>query len=82
MLKPLKFLRTYMHVVHGFLPVTLIALWPLGAAISIIWTLGFLSYEILQDHDEHDKSYKDVWSFLFGVAVAAIGVIIWRIVSY
>ena len=81
-LMKLKFLRTYLHVLHGFLPITLVALWQEGSAISIIWTLGFISYEILQDREEHDKSYKDVYSFLLGVSLAGIGVIIWRILSY
>ena len=81
-LRKLKELRTWLHVVHGFLPIALIALWHEGAIISIIWCIGFVSYEVLQDREEHDKSYKDMYSFLLGVALAGIGVIIWRIVLF
>lgn len=76
---PFRLVRTYQHFFHGLLPVTLVALWYEGAAISIIWSLGFITYELLQDREKHDKSYQDVYSFLVGVALAGIGVMIWRI---
>ena len=81
-LAKLKFLRTYLHFPHGFLPILLVTLAPQFGVISTIWCLAFLSYELLQDREEHDKSYKDVYSFLLGVSLAGIGVIIWRILSY
>jgi hypothetical protein len=51
--------------------------WVSWAAACILFS-GFIIYEVGQDRDIKDKSYKDILGALIGAYIAGIGLIIWN----
>lgn len=57
-----------------------------GMGILVHWSmvLGgialFLVYELNEDIHEMDKAYRDILEFMLGFYIAAVGLIIWRLI--
>lgn len=56
------------------LPVGVFAGWLIieVTALGIVFSLGFLTYELCEDWRISDRSYKDIFGYLIGLAIAGL----------
>jgi len=70
------FLRALIHFPVGLFNAFL--LW-FNTPLGIIFSIGFIAYEIIEDWRIYDRSYLDLYGWLFGLG---IGGVIWFLIDY
>ena len=55
-------------------PVGVFAAWLASVAwvLCLVFSAGFLTYEVMEDWQIADRGYRDVFGFLIGVGVGAV----------
>ena len=67
--------RVLLHVPVGLAAVFLAWVNP---ALSAVFGLGFVAYEVIQEIREPNKGWRDISGFLWGVV---IGAVVWLVVG-
>lgn len=61
--------RVVLHFPVGCFAGWLISVMPV---IGVVFSLGFLTYEVVEDWRIADRGYKDIFGFLLGIAVISV----------
>ena len=49
------------------------------AYLALAFSLGFFFYELRQSHLTNDKGYDDIQGWLWGLAIMAVIILLWRL---
>ena len=69
-----KIYRLFLHVPVGIITSFLFLVNP---SLTIIFGIGFLVYELDQDWRIEDSAYADIYGWLVGIVIGAIGLFIY-----
>ena len=65
----MPFKRALLHFPVGLFTVFLLHV---DLALGVVFAISFLTYEAMEDWRIHDKSYLDIYGYLFGLGIGGV----------
>ena len=66
----MPFKRALLHFPVGLFAVFLLL--RVDLALGVVFAISFLVYEAMEDWRIHDKSYLDIYGYLFGLGIGGV----------